>query len=101
MRIAALAASLAVALSATGLAALTSGRGGGVDHYPAVPTRAHIAVGPIQTLVETRDDAEPNISLAAAARARYDRIDALAQVRTEPLPWGDGALLTGIAIRWN
>ncbi len=98
MRIAPLAALVAFALSATVLAALSAGRG--VPHFPATPARAHVILGPVQTLAAPGPDT-PATPLADAARARYGRIDALAQVRTAPLPWSDAALVTGVAIRWD
>ncbi len=98
MRIAPLAALVAAALSATGLAALTVGRG--VSHFPATPARAHQAIGPVTVLARPGAD-EPAMPLAEAARDRYGRIDALAQVRAMPLPWSDAALISGIALRWD
>ena len=96
MRIATVAASLAVLISATGIAAVSADRS--VPHYPATPARAHSALGPVQILAAPQE--EP-ATLAEAARARYGDFDALTQVRTTPLPWSDQALVTGTAIRWN
>lgn len=98
MRTEALAATLAAVLCATAYAAVTSTSG--VHHYPGFPTRGHAILGPVQTLVTTDDDMAPP-TLADAARARYGQVDGLALVRTAPLPFGDGALYTGAAFRWN
>jgi hypothetical protein len=98
MRIAILAALAAVTLSATGLGALTIGRQ--VPHFSGVPVRTHTTLGPVRVLAWPEADAAP-VPLAVAARAHYGRIDALAHVRTEPLPWSDAALITGVAIRWD
>ena len=97
MRTAPFAAAFVVALCATGLAALTTG--GGAAHFPGFPARAHQTLGPVAVLARPGPDAP--VPLAEAARARYGRIDALARVRTEPLPWSDGALISGIAVRWE
>lgn len=102
MRRAASAAFLAAILSilsVTGIAAL--GFGNGLTHYPATPARPHVALGPVGVLVRPLDELEPAASLAETARARYGRVDALADVRTAPLPWSQGALVTATAVRWR
>lgn len=87
---------LAVALSATGLAAITLDRG--MPQYGAVPARSHVALGPVAVLAPTHADAIP---LAHAARARYGRVDGLAQVHLAPLPGSDRGMIVGTAIRWD
>jgi len=100
MRIPALAAALAVAVSSAGVAGLVPSRG--VLHYADVPVRPHVALGPVQALARPEADAlHPAPSLAEAARARYGRVDAIAGVRAAALPAGEGAVLTGAAIRWK
>jgi hypothetical protein len=100
MRRAPLAAAMAVAVSSAAFAAFAPD--GGLGHYPAAPARPHVALGPVQTLVRapagSEDAATP---LAEAARARYGRVDAIAGVRTAPLPFADAALATGTAVRWE
>jgi hypothetical protein len=98
MRPALLAATLAVALTSAGFAALAPGDG--VPQFPATPARTHQTLGPVSVLTHAGPEAEAN-PLAEAARARYGRIDGLARVRTEALPGADCALTTGVAIRWH
>jgi hypothetical protein len=100
MRRAPLAAGMAVALSSAAFAALAPD--GGPRHYPGAPARPHVTLGPVQTLARAPAGSEdPAIPLAEAARARYGRIDAVAHVRSAPLPFGDAALATGVAVRWD
>ncbi len=99
MRTAPLAAGLAVVLCVSALAALAPL--GGVPHYSGTPARGHVAFGPVAVLARPEPHAAAATPLAEAARARYGRIDGLARVRTEPLPFGDGAFVTGVAVRWN
>jgi hypothetical protein len=68
--------------------------------YEAVPARPHLALGTVRILAVPEEDAEP-VTLAEAAEALYGRVDALANVRAEPLPYADGALLTALAVRWT
>jgi len=96
MRRAPIIAILTIALSGTGLAALTLDRG--TPHFPATPARAHVALGPI-AVVTPGNGERP--ALAAAARDRYGRIDGLAAVRRVPLPASDHGMVTATAIRWN
>ena len=98
MRYVIVAAVAAVILSASGLAAVTIGRS--APHFSGAPVRAHTALGPVRVLARAEGDSVP-VPLAVAARARYGRVDALAQVRRAPLPWSDTALVTGIAVRWD
>jgi len=99
MRIAAIAAAVAVAVSASGLTALTTDSGG-ASLYAGLPTRSHVVLGPVAVLARPGPD-EPALPLADAARGRYGAIDAIGWVRSAPLPSADSALLTGVAIRWN
>jgi hypothetical protein len=89
-------ATLAIALSASGLAALTLDRG--TPQFTAIPARAHVALGPIAVLAPGEAEAVP---LATAARARYGRVDGLVAVRHVPLPGSDRGMITATAIRWN
>ncbi len=99
MRPAPLAAVLAAAVSSVALAALAPA--GGVRQFTDVPARAHRALGPVAALARPGPDGAPAVSLAEAARARYGDVDALARVRAVALPFADGALVTGVAVRWD
>lgn len=100
MRTAPLAAGLAVAISSAALAAWAPS--GGLPQFPGTPTRAHVTLGPVQTLVAMPAGTDsPAVPLADMARDRYGRIDALARVRTVALPFADAALVTGVALRWD
>lgn len=96
MRRAQIVATLTIALSASGLAALTLDRG--TPQFTATPARSHVALGPIAVLAPGEAETVP---LTAAARDRYGRIDGLASVRRIPLPGSDRGMITGTAIRWN
>jgi hypothetical protein len=97
MRIASIAAFLAIALTTSGLAALTADRG--APQYSATPVRSHVTLGEVRLLIKSAET--DGVTLPDAARLRYGKIDALKNVRTVPLPFGDGAMVTGAAIRWN
>ncbi len=101
MRRAAFVAAMAVLMSGVGLGAMT--RGGGAPQFPATPTRAHVVLGEVAVLARPIHPAEEEATpVAAAARARYGSVDALARVRVEPLPGGaGGGLVTAAAIRWR
>jgi hypothetical protein len=102
MRRTASAALLAAALSTlsvSGIAAL--GFGWGTPQYPGEPTRAHVDLGTVGVLARPRDELAPAASLAETARAAFGEVDALVEVRAEPLPWGEGALITARAVRWR
>jgi len=101
MRTAPLAAALAAALSVLSVAAVAGlGHWTGPALFAGTPVRPHIALGPVAVLARPDPDV-PATPLAEAARARYGQVDALADVRVEPLPWSDAALISGIALRWQ
>ncbi|MBP7242863.1 hypothetical protein [Amaricoccus sp.] len=101
MKRAALVAAVAVLLSGAGLGAMT--RSGGIGHFPGTPVRAHVVLGPVLVLAHPVHPLEEAATpVAVAARARYGALDALARVRTEPLPGGaGGGLVSAVAIRWR
>ncbi len=102
MRTALFAAGMAMILSATGLAAFTTtlARAPDAPRFAHTPVRAHVALGPVRALARPdREAGDPDLD--EAAQARYGRVDALANVRTEPLPWSGAALVTATAIRWD
>lgn len=98
------AATLAVALSASGLAALTLGRG--MPVFPDTPARAHQALGPVVATSEVRPLGTPWLDLhapllRAEARSRYGRVDAIVRARDTALPHGGGTRSSGIAVRFD
>lgn len=100
MRSAALAAAFAVILSGWSVGSLAKS-GGRTAHYPATPVRPHVALGSVRVLaVPVRPAEERAVPIAEAARVRYGAVDALANVRLEPLPSGQ-ALVSGTALRWR
>ncbi len=80
--------------------AVLAGVGAATPLFPDKPLRSHTAIGPIRVLASESFDGPP-ISIVDAARDRYGQVDALAHVGREPLPWADGALISGLAIRWD
>ncbi len=68
--------------------------------FPETPARPHTALGEVRVLAITPAE-EPTLDITEEARARFGHVDALAQVRTAPLPWSQAALVSGIAIRWD
>lgn len=97
-------ATLAVALSAVAVSALTR-RSAPV--YGETPDRAFTVLGPVSVSDDIRSDVAPWSALhapplLAAARAHYGReVDAIVAARHAPLPNGNGAISTGIAVVWN
>lgn len=96
MRRVPIALTLIVALSASGLAALTLDRG--TPQFSASPARAHVVLGPVAILADETTARRP---LTSAARERYGRVDGLADVRRVPLPGSDRGMIVATAIRWN
>ena len=104
MKTVSLLAALAAALITSGIGALAL-----TDRTIPVaadsPARAYHVLGPVAVSADSRSIGSSWTELhaprlAAAARARYGRIDAIADARHAPLPNGSGAVSTGLAVVW-
>jgi hypothetical protein len=105
MRTILLAAALAATLTAGGIGTLAL-TGRAIPVTPDTPARAHHAIGPVAVISEARPPGATWSALhapllAAEARRRYGRVDAITMIRHAPLPNGAGAMSTGVAVAWD